>query len=86
MVRSMLSARGGDSDSARRDLLDVLSTTATMQSPRFQGEVALNAAHVFEMIDDRTAATEQLRHALATSGTLPVTPAETRATSPCVNG
>jgi class 3 adenylate cyclase/tetratricopeptide (TPR) repeat protein len=64
MVRAMISARAGDSESALRDLLDVLSITATMQAPQFQGETALNAAHVFEMINNLTAATEQLRHAL----------------------
>jgi class 3 adenylate cyclase/tetratricopeptide (TPR) repeat protein len=65
MVRSMLSARNGDFEAARSDLSDALNITATMQAPQSQGELALNAAQVFEMIGDRPAAAEQLSHALA---------------------
>jgi site-specific recombinase len=64
MVRAMVNARRGDADSARRDVDDVLRITAKMQAPQLQGEAALNAAHVFVMIGDRPAATEQLRYAL----------------------
>ncbi len=63
MVSAMVSARRGDGESARRDVTDVLTITADMQAPQAQGEAALNAAHVLLVLDDQSAAKEQLRRA-----------------------
>jgi len=65
MVRAQLAAVRGDEQTARQIIEDTLRSTARMQAPHLQGELAEDAATAFRLLGDRTAEERMLRQALA---------------------
>jgi Cdc6-like AAA superfamily ATPase len=62
-VLAMLAASHGDARAAD-DIRAAIALAEPMQAPMQQGETALNAAAVFQMLGDHAAEEQQLRRAL----------------------